>query len=175
MADTQRSLPTLILAFAQNVTQAIRSQNFRDLVVSIFGGYGGMYATGGGASTVNIAAAKYTGWTTSMPASGTTPDPTTNEQVRVDVDGDFSIDVQMSLSTSVGARTVTAQVYVNGIALPGSKTKSKQTTANDMESVTIHTIATLIMNDVVTVYLSADVDGTSVTVAEAQLRLKRVG
>lgn len=175
MTDTQRDTPTLQALFADNSSGKITAQMVRDLLVSVFGGYGWIYVENGATpQVVNVAAAKLTAFAVNgVPSNGPVPDQA-NDQITVPLAGDYFAHGEFALS-GTAARTVQFQLRKNGVAVAGVRSRAKFDAAGDLLEVSFSGPVTCAANDVLTVFVAADVDGTSITVVDATLSIRRVG
>ena len=175
MADTQRDALTLQGLLGDNVVGAITPQVLRDLLVSAFGGYGWIYVENGGAAqTVNTAAAKLTAFVNNgAPSNGPIPD-NANDYLTVPVAGDYMAEFSASFS-GTASRTFQLQLRKNGLAVPGVRCRTKLNGTGDVTEVSFVGLVTCAANDQLSVFAAADVDGSSITVVDAALALKRVG
>lgn len=173
MPDTERSLSALQTLLADSTAGDISAQDLRDALVSALGGYGGLYCTAGvAAQTVNIAAAKLTAWTGELISSGTTPSHT-SDQVTVATAANYLVSASFSSNGTAG-RDFKFQLYKNGTAVTGAITQRKFASSTDVQPCGFTALVTCVASDILTVYVSADVDASALTVTEAQLVVKRV-
>lgn len=173
MADTARTLAQLQALLADNTTSDISPQDLRDVLLSALGGYGGLYAVGAGAQTINIAASKLEAWTGLYPSSGTTPDATDNS-IEVAVAANYLVTVAIDF-LGTDARTFTFQLRLAGVAVSGAIASSKHgASSTDVNSVVLTAIVAANATDKLSVYVSADVDASSITVQSATMSVKRV-
>lgn len=174
MSDTQRTTAALQALLADNVTGAITPQQLRDMLVSCFGGYGWMYVENGAvAQTVNIAPSQLTAFAANGISNGPTPDQA-NDQIAIAVAGDYWASGEFALSGAAG-RTIQFQLRKNGIAVAGSRSRAKFDSAGDLFEVSFSGLVTCASGDLLSVWVAADVDGTSITVVDATLSVRRLG
>lgn len=175
MSDTQRDTPSLLALFPDNSSGKITPQMQRDFLVSVLGGYAWIYVENGAASqTVNVAAVKLSAFAANgSPSNGPVPD-NTNDQITTVVAGDYFATGEFALS-GTAARTVQFQLRKNGAAVPGVRSRAKFDAAGDLLEVSFSGPVTCAANDILTVYAAADVDGTSITVVDATLSIRRIG
>lgn len=175
MTDTQRDTATLATLLADNTSGRVTAQMLRDMLVSVFGGYGWMFVENGAvAQTANIAAAKLTAFAVNgTPSNGPIADKV-NSQVTAVIAGDYLVWGEFALN-GTPARTIQFQLRKNGIAVPGIRSRAKLDAAGDLTEISFTGLVTCSANDVLTVFVASDVDGTSITVVDASLVVRRVG
>ncbi len=175
MSDTQRTTAALQALLADNTSGGITPQVVRDLLVSVFGGYAWIYVESGAvAQTVNIAAAKLTGFAAAgTPSNGPVPDAV-NDQITTPIAGDYLVEGDFAL-TATAARTVQFQLRKNGVAVAGARSRAKFNASGDLLELSFAGLVTCAANDVLTVYAAADVDGSSITLVDGSLIVRRIG
>ncbi len=175
MTDTQRDTSTLATLLADNSSGRITAQILRDVLVSVFGGYSWIYVESAAVAQVaNIAAAKLTAFAVNgTPSNGPVPDAP-NDQITTPIAGDYLAEADFALTGTAG-RTLQFQLRKNGVAVPGARSRAKFDSAGDLLEISFAGLVTCAANDVLSVYVSADVDTTSITVVDASLVVRRVG
>lgn len=174
MADTQRSTADLIALLPDNTSKTITAQTLRDVLVSVMGAYGSITVEDGAAAqTVNIAPAKLTGFTANGPSSSIVPDHT-DDELNVPIAGTYLVQGQFSFS-STAARTFQLRLRKQAAEVSGIGCRAKLNASGDAVTVSFVGLVTCAAADILTVYVEADQDASSLTLIDAALVAKRVG
>lgn len=172
MADTARSRTALQSVLADNTSGDISPQDLRDLLVSVFGGYGGLYCTAGAsAQACTSTPAKLTSWNGTFTSTDLTCSSSTDD-ITATVDSVVRASVSIAF-TSGTATAVTFQIYKNGSAVTGAKSVSTVADTSETMAAHIDAVVSVSASDVITVYVSTAASA-NVTVQEAQLVLSRL-
>jgi len=162
----------LTTAFADNTSGAITPSDLRDFLDTCLGGYGGIKIENNSTGQVLVATTPeiLTEWTANGIADGFTPD-FANDKITVLNAGDYSVDFHASIDGITGA-TFHFHLYKNGSDIgPACKIKTANT---DSQSSSFGDQLTLAANDVLTIWIESDANGTIVT-NHANLKIKRIG
>lgn len=174
MADTERPLIDLQALLSSNSSGEISSQDLRDFLVSVLGGYASIYVQDGAAAqVVNIAPAKLTAFAANGVAAGCTPDAA-QDQIMLNTAGRYRVSGTFSLS-GTAARTVQLRARIQGLEVAGVGGRCKFNASGEVTKIAFSGIVDAAASDVLTVYAEADVDTTSITVVDGNLSAKRIG
>ncbi len=162
----------LTALFANNTAGDISPADLGDFLDTVLGGYGGIKTENNATGQVLVATVPeiLTEWTGNGISDGVTP-AFASDQVTVLNPGDYSVDFHVSVEGITGA-TLHFHLYKNGSdAGPACKIK---TANNDTQASSFGDQLTLAANDILTVWVESDANGTIVT-NHAGLKLKRIG
>lgn len=174
MPDTQRSTSDLLDLLADNTAGNISPQDLRDVLVSLLGGYGSIYVEDGAvAQTVNIAAAKLTGFAANGESSSIVPDHG-DDELNVPVAGTYWVEGHFSFS-GTAAGTFQLRLRKQGVEVAGIGCRAKLNATGDAVSVSFAGLVACAAADILTVYAEADADASSLTLIDGALVAKRVG
>jgi len=175
MADTKRSLADLITLLTSATPGDISAQDLRDFLVSAFSGYGFISVLAGSTAQGSLSGtpAKLTCFAANgVASSDVTPDHT-NDQITVGVAGDYAVSFNASV-VGTASKAFQFRIYVNGV-ITTIGCEQEYAATEKYQNIGCRGILTLAATDIVTVMVSSDDGGTSITVSDAQLVLKRVG
>ena len=174
MADTARSVAALQTLLADNSSGAISAQDVRDFLVSALGVYGSISCFEESTEQVDPSTgAKLTCFTANGNANGTTPDHT-NDQITVNVAGNYDIAFQCSFS-GTSSSEVRFRLRVGGVEQNYGCTR-KLGTAGDVGSASFFAPGiTLAASDILTIYVEMDTATDDLTVVDAQFSVRMVG
>lgn len=173
MADTIRSRTALLALLADNTNGDISAQDMRDVLVSVHGVYGAIYAENGSTAQTGISdtAAKMTGFSANGISSGTTPDYT-NNQITLGSDGIYLVFLQVSF-TGTASKTFECQIR-NNDGNTNYHSNRKLGATGDVGSASCLALLSCSANDVMSVYVLSSDGGSSFTINEAQLVVYRI-
>ena len=175
MADTSRTKAALLTLLADNTTGDISEQDVRDVLVSIMGGYGDIYLTGGSTAQTSIGTSyvKISGFAANGLSDETTPDHT-NDRVTVTGAGVYLVNTSISFS-GTGNAVITFSVHV-GQAEPTQKISivRKIGAGGDVGNANAVGILSLSASDQVELFVKSDGASDSITPAEAHLTVTRI-
>lgn len=174
MVETIRTVPELIALFADNVTGDISPQDSRDFIVSALGVYGGIALINGVTAQAGLdtTPVQLTGFTADTVASGVIPDQA-NDQIEVDIDGVYLGLFQISFSGSNNT-TFTFEFYIDGVASNFAQDR-RLNASGDIGGASMFALATLTKAEIITIFVNADGAAKTLTAADMQLLLVRVG
>lgn len=173
MADTQRTLAALLAILADNTAGDISEQDLRDLLVSVFGGYGGIYLTSAAdAQDVDIAPVKITAFDTNMVSSGVTSDHT-DDSITIGTTGVYYVEFTVAFSGSSG-EVFTIQLYKAGVAVAGAFLKRKLTGAGDIASASFALYVSCNAADELDVRVNSEADSKTVTIESGLFSVSRI-
>lgn len=174
MADTQRDTAALLALLADNTAGDISAQDLRDTVVSILGGYGAITVQDGAAAqTVNIAPAKLTGFSANGESSNVVPDHA-DDELNLPVAGVYLVSGSFSFS-GTASRTFQLRLRNGGVEVSGIGARVTLNASGDTQSAHFVGIVDCAADDILTVYVEADQDASSLTMIDAALVAKRIG
>jgi len=172
MADTQRTIAEMITAFAANTTNAINSQDFRDLIETMRPRHASMHLTTAAATTITVAGTYYK-------ASGTTtalnldPDFTMPASNRLQYNGAATVHVHVAVTlatTGGNSKVLAARVAYNGDATGadavGSQSTQKTGTGADVVSTALHFDSMMSAGDYLELWVTNETDTTAMTVED---------
>lgn len=151
MADTKRSLASLLALLADNTTGDISAQDMRDVVVSLGSDYGDMYMTPENSTETVIADT-----TNFFPIGGTFVfksgldwDMNTNGQLRYIGAAARSVKVTASCTFTSASNNQTLEFALakNGVVVPGTYVDKRVNTGADVRSLTVVGLDTFTTND----------------------------
>ena len=173
MADTSRTLSALQTLLADNTAGAISPQDLRDMLLSLSSGYGMIYVQGGSTAQGSLSGtpAKLTAFAGNGVSSDTTPDHT-DDSIAIGTAGKYLCSFHCSF-TGTGSSTFQFRIAIDGVesvigferAFPAAPNYGSASCAG---------VLSLAAAEKVTVYVSSDDGGTSVTVSDAQLTVSRI-
>jgi hypothetical protein len=178
MADQSRSKADLIALFPDNFIGAIDEQGIRDLVVSCFGDYGGMWVVDGTTpQAVTATPQKLINWTANAPSVGIVPDYV-NSEITIGVEGVYEGSGMYMFNGSAN-KTFEFELYVDSgsgyVASGTPKIVRKLGTSGDVGSAGIQMQVLMSAGDKAAVFVSSPDGGTSLTIQQATLIGKRIG
>ncbi len=174
MVDTARSLSDLQTLLADNVSGDISPQDVRDMLVSCIGIYGSLSVFNGSTQQDNPdTGAKLTAFTTNGNSNGTTPDQS-NDQITIDVAGNYDIAFQCSFS-GTGNTTFQFRLRIDGVESSYGCVRKLGSGGDTGSCSFLAPGVTLAATEVVTVYVEADGSTDDLTVVDAQFAVKMVG
>lgn len=174
MADTPRSLSALQALLADNTSGDISPQDIRDFLVSSLGVYGSIYCVDAVTQQDNPdTGALLTCFTNNGNANGTTPDHT-NDNITIDVAGNYDIYFQASFSGTSGSE-FQFKLRKGGVEQNYGCTRTLGTGGDSGSASFLAPAVSLIVNDIVTIWVEADGATDDLTVKDAQFSVKMVG
>lgn len=176
MTETAKSKAQHLVDFASTGLKSITARFGRDLIASVFGGYGSIHANVDASqqSGIDTDYAKLTGWAdTDGIAEGVVPDQA-NDQLTVPLDGvyDFSGHISFGGSTNT---VFTFHVFTNGVDTEEGGHR-KIGSSNDEGSCNLDATAVCLAGHVIEVRVKAGGPNKNITVHETSiLKVKRIG
>jgi len=161
MADTIRTRASLETLLADNTTGAISPQDLRDLLATINGAHGVLYASAPG-TTPSLTAGvpvMLPGTTTLGDASNVTMPSNMRLQVNPGISMSYHVHAVISLSSSVNGVFVNYYLYKNGVLVPESEQQRKIANGNDVGNMSLYWPMTLADGD----YLEIFIESSKVT------------
>lgn len=179
MADTVRTKSSLLSIYADNSAGDIDEQDGRDLIVSVLGCYAMLYVTGNSTAQTGLSTTPATlDWGN---GGGNGPEDNsdadyTNDQIEIggQGDGDYLLAFQGSFS-GTASKQFTFRILNNSSPITGAVCTRLLNAGGDAGSCSIVALAALSDGDIITMDVAGDGAGQSITLAEAQLVVKRLG
>lgn len=172
MADTERSTAALLARAADNNSGDITPQDLRDIIVSALGGYASVYvADGNSPQAVSATAAKLEAFDSDGPASGATPDHS-SDAIAIGVTAIYWVEFCCDLEADT-AGSYTAELRVDDVAAGGLKSVCEFEASGETRSWRFAGPVSLSAANVLSVYVSGP--SANITVKHAQLAVKRIG
>ena len=178
MADTSRTKAELLTLFADNITGDISEQDMRDFIASVFDEYGSLQIKSGvTAQSVSATPQKLINWSSIGPSLGVVPDFANNE-FTIGTDGIYE-GVGMFMFSGSANKTYVMAMYadVGSGWVDGGAPKiiRKLGTGGDVGSASICVHASVSAGDKLSTFIWSTDGGTTVTIHEATIMLKRIG
>lgn len=163
--DDPSGTPATKNALAENIAAYVLTKNKA---------YGGISISDGSTPQTGLSStpAKITGFTSNMASANMTPDHI-GDDVTIDVNGDYVYDLQIAFSGAV-SKTYRFEIFKNGTGT-GLSSHRKLNTAGDVGSLSLNGIGSLVDTDVIDVRASSSDGATTITIADAQFNMARIG
>ena len=175
MAQTAKPFATLETELADNTAKDISPLRLRNFLESALGCYGAMHIDGGSTAEVLTASAtKITGWLTAGLAKNTTPDPTTNDELTLSVDGIWLVCFSCSFLVTAATDRFKFELRNNDVQVPGFASDVSGT-LGDRVVCSWSNVGSFVASDDLTVYATAIGGLGDATLEHAQLTATRVG
>lgn len=176
MPDTIRDRATLLTSLADNTTGAITPQVARDMLISVHGVYGSMYAEDNTtAQTFNIAPAIITCFNTATGFNGNSAGVTcdkANNKITVLTAGVYRCHFNASIVNGANGSIFKFYLRANGTEQAGGT--YKKCANNDVVNVSCERLLVLAINTEITVYGESDTDTKAATLSDAMLNVHRI-
>jgi len=176
MADTIRTRAALLALLADNTTQDISPQDFRDVLVSIMGVFGHIYVDNNSTSQGSIGTSfvKMVNFATDGLSDGVTTDAT-NDKLTIDYDGVYEVSFDVAFSGSSNT-TFEIHAFKNGTELVEVGSIRKIGLSGDVGALAkSQTPINLVATDELDLRIKADGAGSSITAQYLSLYVKRIG
>ena len=155
MADTKRSLATVLALLADNTTGDISAQDMRDAVLSLSPDYGDMYMTPENSTETTITDTTnfFVIGGTFIFKSGLDWDMNTNGQLRYTGAAARAVTVTASCTFTAASNNQTLEFALakNGVVVPGTYVDKRVGTGTDVRSLAIVGLETVTTNDYVSI------------------------
>lgn len=176
MADTVRTLASLLSLLADNTTGAISAQDLRDAIVSIMGVYGGLYIDDGTTGTAVGTSYVTLDWADGGNFGENNADADyTNDKVTIGTGGDGVYLVIFKCSaTGTASATFKLRLSVNGTEDAKLCCEVLYDASGSLQQMGFCGLVTLAAADIVTIEVIADGASKTFTPKQAQLVLRRI-
>lgn len=176
MVDTVREKIDLLALLADNVIEDISPQDVRDMLVSLFGVYAGIYVADGSTAQTGITTTPelMTGFAADGISSDAVPDHTA-DSITITTAGDYEVYFQCSFSGD-NSTVFEFHIRVDGVEQPYGCHR-KLNANGDEGSCSAKGQLTLAATDVITVYVESDQGGGGgdFTPIDAVLSVLKIG
>lgn len=170
MAETQRTLAEMRVLLADNNTQDISAQDFRDLMETLRNGHGGIYVSTEAATTPeNTNDYKDIAGTFTLIGDVYNWDMNTNGQLRYTGPAERSVMVvaTMSMLSASNNQIVHFRIAKSGTSIAASEVQRKIGTGADIGAAACHADLTVATNNYVTLQLRNETTTATVTIEHA--------
>ena len=171
MADTSRTQAAIIALFANNTAGDISPQDLRDLVLSIFPGWGSFYISSTAQTAISSGgtAVKMAGTTTAISSTNFTH---SNNKLLYSgtPTSRFFVTVTVTLDVATGTDNLSVQIFKNGSLITGAESRTTNT-AGLPNNVTVITDVSLATNDYLEIYVENEDTTENIDVTEGSMAI----
>ena len=173
MADTRRTKAEILALFADNASGDITPQDLRDAVVSIMGGYAGVFVEDGAtAQTIDTNLAKMTAFVSGTTANGCVI-AADKDSITTDVAGIYQVNFCCSFKGTV-SKIFRFEIVVDGVPQNRVATTTTTATVGQIRNVSINATLNLSAGVVIEIHISGPDGATSVTPIDAQFTVTQL-
>jgi len=173
MADTERSLATILALLADNGTGNISAQDLRDAVVSILPDYGNLYISTAAATTLTTVDTYYeAAGTTTLGANVSAFDMPANGRLRYTGAPTriVLVTATISMTASINSQVLDFRLAKNGTTDVATEVQRKIGTGSDVGAASVSGILSMATNDYVSLFAENTTSGgTTVTLTKMSL------
>jgi hypothetical protein len=175
MADTELSRTDLLALLVPGAEGEISAQDLRDCMASLLGGYASIYVQDGSTAQTSIGAtpAKLTGFAADGESLGLVP-AHASDQITVPVAGTYLVHGDFCFS-GTASRTFQLRLRKTAVEVAGIGCKVTLDGSGTLSGGSFSGLVACDEDDVLTVYVEADAESSSLTLTDAALVAKRVG
>ncbi len=175
MVDTIRERSAILALLPDNTSGEISPQDLRDMVVSVWGVYGGMaFYNNSSTQSFNTSQTTLARFDISLGGVGTTID-LPNDRITFDTGGVYLLNFQMTVAAMNPGTKYSFHAAINGTRVNGLSTAVCSQSASDIFSCSICGLITVTSTQILTILGESDAGGgQNITAQHGQLSVRRV-